>query len=93
MDFIDQHPLLKPVQVLDTRTILLQGQPRPQALIQWEHQPASAVTWESLTDLHQDFPDFCLEVKASHDGRGIDARKPRTRRSTKVGKYADFVTT
>ena len=35
-EFINQQPILKPVAVLDKRTMLIKGHTIPQLLIQWE---------------------------------------------------------
>lgn len=37
--------------MLATRTILIQGKPFPQAIIQWQGQPQLDATEETITDL------------------------------------------
>ena len=101
MDFVDQQPIIKPSHILAKRAVLLQGHHKPQVLVQWEGQPETDATWESINDLRRDFPDFNLEDKVeidggsivAVDGHGSQQRGRRIRHSTKTRKFADFVTT
>ncbi|CAM8978439.1 unnamed protein product [Rhodiola kirilowii] len=71
-DFFEFHPLMRPAKVLGFRTIIKQGKPWPQYLIQWQHQGEDDATWEDKAELIQDYPDFNLEVEVYTKGGGND---------------------
>ncbi|MCI80768.1 hypothetical protein A2U01_0102039, partial [Trifolium medium] len=45
---LNNQPVDVPAAVLDQRTILVQGNPCRQVLIQWHGQPADEASWEDL---------------------------------------------
>ncbi|KAL6518532.1 hypothetical protein OROGR_019034 [Orobanche gracilis] len=73
--FIGSQPLLLPEDILSTRSILQNGSPTRQILVQWQHQPASEATWEPLNEFTRDFPTFNLEDKVPFDDGGNDTSK------------------
>ncbi|CAM8999395.1 unnamed protein product [Rhodiola kirilowii] len=74
--FRDNHPLHSPEKVLGFRTLLAQGRPVRQVLVQWQGQDSTDATWEDVTDLQREFPSFRLEDDVVADGGGNDASTP-----------------
>ncbi|CAM8926606.1 unnamed protein product [Rhodiola kirilowii] len=64
------HPLLLPDYVVDTRTIQRQENLISQARVVWKGQDLASSTWEDVTDLVSDYPDFNLEVEVPIE-RGV----------------------
>lgn len=73
-DFVGARPLIKPVAVLDRRTILVHGQPVPQILVQWSDLLIEDASWENIVDVLADFPSFALEDKGVFEARGNDTK-------------------
>ncbi|GKD35945.1 ty3-gypsy retrotransposon protein [Tanacetum coccineum] len=72
-EFVDDHPILLPFDILKYREVWQQGKLVPQVLVQWENQPTTDATWEPLNEFCHDFPDFDLEGKVPSDGEANDA--------------------
>ncbi|GJW43325.1 ribonuclease H-like domain-containing protein [Tanacetum coccineum] len=62
-EFVDDHQILLPFDILKYREVWQQGKLVPQVLVQWENQPTTNATWEPLKEFCHDFPDFDLEGK------------------------------
>lgn len=60
--------LVEPEQVLERR----QGLMEPEFLIQWKHLPTFEATWEPLSLLQAQFPEFHLGDKVFQKGEGAD---------------------
>jgi len=56
-----------PEKILDNRWGPIPGKEdaRPQVLIQWKDKGVEAATWEDVTTIQQQFPDFNLEDKVA----------------------------
>lgn len=67
----DSRPVIQPVSILQTRTIIRGNQQVKQHLILWEGLDSSNATWEDQSILSEAFPDFNLEDKVNFDGGGI----------------------
>ncbi|KAJ4828548.1 hypothetical protein Tsubulata_038089 [Turnera subulata] len=63
--------ILKPVVVLDKRTIHENGANVEQWLIRWEGLPPSAATWENKSELCRRFSSMNLEKKVQSEDGGI----------------------
>jgi hypothetical protein len=75
-------PLLQPQNVRDFRWVKRGAKYVTEALVQWKHMPPEDATWEEVTCLAQQFPDFDLEDKDRVPGGAIDRdpiRKSRIR--------------
>jgi len=49
---------------LQTRIEDKQGEPMKQVLVQWEDDAVEVATWEDVTNIQEQFPEFHLEDKA-----------------------------
>jgi hypothetical protein len=65
----DYDELFKPESVLATR---MKGQGTQQVLIKWTSRPIDEATWEDVSTIRQQFPDYNLEDKVAFLGGGID---------------------
>jgi len=63
-----------PKKILDNRLGPLPGteDARPQVLIQWKDKGVEATSWEDVTTIQQQFPDFNLEDKVVQPGGSND---------------------
>lgn len=66
------HVSLTPAHVLDYRSVKINNQLVPQALIQRTHQTPQEATWEAVTDLQSRFPNLNLEDKVVSEARDND---------------------
>ncbi|CAM8965589.1 unnamed protein product [Rhodiola kirilowii] len=66
--FSGTHPVLQPDRVIDSRTIQRHGQLVPQVRVIWKNQQLDSSTWEDVTELLQDYPNFNLEVEVFTEG-------------------------
>ena len=41
-------------------------------MVHWKEKPLEEATWERAADIRLQFPQFCLEDKATASGGGID---------------------
>ncbi|KAD6454163.1 hypothetical protein E3N88_08869 [Mikania micrantha] len=62
--------ILKPLQILDTRTVRRSDLVIDQVLIQWEGLPKQAATWEDKIQSLRSFPNLHLEDKVKLKGDG-----------------------
>ena len=69
---INTHPILEPYRVLQARSIRRDNEDVQQVLVQWHGMSTVEATWEDVTYLQQEFPDFDLEDKVAFNGGGID---------------------
>lgn len=102
-EFLNQHPVLTPSNVLQSREILRKGKVIPQILVQWGQHPKEEATWEDTAEFQKMFPEFTLEDKGVVEVETIDAnaitgdkltdRRRSGRRNQGIGgdKYKDFV--
>lgn len=76
---------LRPLHVLQTREVIIDGQTSVEALVQWQDLPVTEATWEDLQQLRQSFPTLNLEDKVLSDEESNDAaaepREPNRRTS------------
>ena len=64
--------LVEPEAILSSREITKQGEKITEWLILWKDKPVEEATWEKAVDIKTQFPNFCLEDKATLSGGGID---------------------
>ncbi|XP_071738804.1 uncharacterized protein [Rutidosis leptorrhynchoides] len=72
----DPSQIVTPVKCLATRSISKDGITTPQWLIQWPN--TEDATWENVSDIRAQFPDFELEDKPLLQDAGIDKEQPTT---------------
>ncbi|PNX96484.1 Ty3/gypsy retrotransposon protein [Trifolium pratense] len=71
LSMTDTGPMIQPVSVLATRTIIRGAQRIQQVLIQWDQYSTAEATWEDVDALQSKFPAFNLEDKVAFIGDGI----------------------
>jgi len=54
---------LYPREILNRRDVTMQGARVPQILVQWKEGDNDTATWEDVTIIKEQFPDFTLEDK------------------------------
>lgn len=54
-------PVLHPEDILQSRTLLVNGKQVPQVLIKWSTLPASEATWENWEDISNNYPNANLD--------------------------------
>ena len=83
-------PILSPIQILDTRTIIQGTTHIPQLLIQWENINPNEATWEDLEDIAVGYPNLNLEDKVPFKGEGIvTCRERQTTKNAEVDVEGD----
>ncbi|XP_058784803.1 uncharacterized protein LOC131659663 [Vicia villosa] len=68
-DSVDNHPIVTPLAILNSRIISVNGQQIQQVLVQWNGLPPEDTTWENWQDLQI---SYNLEDKVEFDGIGND---------------------
>lgn len=63
-------PMMQPIKVLATRTVIIGTQQVGQILVQWENGLQEDATWEDLDDIKAGYPDFNLVGKVDFKGEG-----------------------
>jgi len=63
-------PLVQPLKVIATRTILRGTIQVKQILVQWENGVQDEATWEDTEDIKTNYPSFNLEDKVNVEGEG-----------------------
>lgn len=63
-------PVLQPIAVTATRTIIRGQQQVTQILVQWENGQEEETSWEDLEDIKASYPHFNLEDKVAFKGEG-----------------------
>ena len=66
------HPVLEPLTILQEGSVSKHGSLVQQVLVHWSGLPISEITWEDLTYIKSEFPNFNLEDKVSFNGGSID---------------------
>ncbi|WVZ05912.1 hypothetical protein V8G54_019258 [Vigna mungo] len=51
-------PLIQPIRILDSRTIVRNGKQVEQRLVQWDSLSEAENSWEDLVELQQSYPNF-----------------------------------
>ncbi|VFQ77184.1 unnamed protein product [Cuscuta campestris] len=70
--FFKGRPVSLPVVGLDSRTVLVDGQPQEQWLIRWSDGTDSDATWEPVAELLDKYPDLRLVDKVVPNPGGVD---------------------
>jgi hypothetical protein len=81
-------PIMQPIQVLATRTILRGIHQVQQILVQWENGLQEEATWEDLEDIEASYPKFNLEDKVDFKGEG-NVMNDATRGVPRIGESHD----
>lgn len=83
---LENEPSTKwePIQVLASRVVSARGDSVQQFLIQWKHKPVEEATWEDVSIMQSQFPEFRLEDKSSVQEGGID--RPLVQDAAQVNK-------
>ncbi|CAM8906125.1 unnamed protein product [Rhodiola kirilowii] len=85
--FSGSHLILTPERVLASRTIQRHGSLIPQVRILWKGQHIDNSTWEDITDLQSDYPEFNLEVEVSAEGgSNVTPKMAPTAKDDKYGR-------
>ena len=80
-------PVLSPIQILDTRTILKGTSHIPQLLIRWQNTNLNEATWEDLEDIAAAYPNLNLEDKVPFKGEGIvTCKEGQVNKGTEIEK-------
>ncbi|MCI48703.1 hypothetical protein A2U01_0069946, partial [Trifolium medium] len=70
----EMGPIIQPLKVLATRTVIKGPQQIEQILVQWENSVQEEATWEDVEDMKASYPDFIiqtnLEDKVALKGKG-----------------------
>ncbi|WVZ25959.1 hypothetical protein V8G54_004503 [Vigna mungo] len=66
----EMGPILQPVAILQTRTILQGSKLRPQVLVQWDPCNNANTSWEDVKFIKSSFPHINLEDKVVFKGEG-----------------------
>lgn len=69
-DSVENHPVVTPLTILDSRTVTVDGLPQQQVLVQWTGLPPEETSWENWKELHK---LYNLEDKVGFEGVDIDA--------------------
>ena len=69
MDILD---LLEPEVIVSSHERPTKGKPSIDFLICWKNKPLEEATWQKVVNITIQFPNFCLEDKASFSRGGID---------------------
>nr|GEU49398.1 retrotransposon protein, putative, unclassified [Tanacetum cinerariifolium] len=64
------HPVERPLMVCDARTVLRNGIPTQQILVQWVGGSPEEATWEWLSEFQAAYPTYNLEDKVNSEERG-----------------------
>jgi hypothetical protein len=68
----ENQPVETPLAIAATRTILLNGTPLQQVLVQWEGCSPEEASWEDWEHFRTIFPTVHLEDKVVFEGGGND---------------------
>lgn len=68
-DSLENHPLLSPLAVLDSRTIITEGISQQQVLVQWTGLAPEEASWENWQAMRE---VYNFEDKVEFEGVGID---------------------
>lgn len=64
-------PVEVPVAIASTRTVLVNGVPQQQVLVQWANCPPDEASWEDFVQFQAAFPSFHLEDKVAFEEGGM----------------------
>ncbi|MCH93770.1 Ty3/gypsy retrotransposon protein, partial [Trifolium medium] len=70
---IDNHPIITPLTILDSKTDMAAGTPQKMVLVQWSGLSPDDTSWENWNELKS---SYNLEDKVGLDGVGIDTYTP-----------------
>jgi hypothetical protein len=68
----ENQPVKTPLAIAATRTVLLNGVPLQQVLVQWDECSHEEASWEDWEHFRMIFPTFHLEDKVVFEGGGND---------------------
>jgi len=76
---------LYPTEILDRRELFAQGAYIPQLLIKWNKGERDTTTWEDVTTIQEQFPEFNLEDKvALTEGSNVRTKNKNKEKTWKV---------
>ena len=64
----EKQSLIFPLAILNIRTIIVEGQPKTQVLVQWESLPIEDSSWKDSDIFSEMFPHLNLEDQVRFDG-------------------------
>ncbi|XP_077215503.1 uncharacterized protein LOC143850075 [Tasmannia lanceolata] len=79
---VANQPLISPLGILSTRTILRDNKAVQQVPVQWTGLLPEDTSWEDIKSLQTDFPHLHLEDKVDFQGVGNDTLTEQPRNST-----------
>ena len=86
-----QIPII-PIAILSSRTITVEGQSKPQELIQWKGLPMEDSSWEDYDIVRKMFPHLNLEDQVQFDGvQNVPKQTVAGKNATAVGEDATVI--
>ncbi|PNX82033.1 hypothetical protein L195_g038060, partial [Trifolium pratense] len=71
---VDNHPIVTPLAILDSKIEISAGEPHKMVLVQWTGLSPDDTSWERWDELKD---SYNLEDKVNFDGEGIDTYTPK----------------